>query len=184
MRTFLALDLNNEIKKTLSVLVDNLRRVGGNIKWVRKQGMHITLKFLGEIERAKISEINTVLGKVSRDYRPFSLKIKGCGHFPHEKNPRVLWTGVEAEESLYSLHKQLEKELEKIGFPPEKRTFRPHLTLGRVKTATFIKETIRELREHEEEVFGEMIVDKITFFESILKPTGAEYIVLSEYHLK
>lgn len=184
MRTFIAIDIESEIKKTLSVLVGNLGRIGGNIKWVREQGMHITLKFLGKIESAKTSEINTILRKVSRDYRPFSLKIKGCGYFPHEKNPRIFWIGVEAEESLYLFQAQLEKELEKIGFSPENRTFRPHLTLGRVKTATFIKETIRELKKHEEEVFGEMIADKITFFQSILKPTGAEYIILSEYHLK
>lgn len=184
MRTFIAVDLDGEIKKALTALIENLRKRGGNIKWVKQQGMHITLKFLGEVESTKTSEIDAVLENIANNFKPFSLKIKGTGYFPHNRNPRVLWTGVESEESLNFLQQQLEKELEIIGFPREKRTFHPHLTLGRVKTPSSIQEIIRELKKHEEEVFGEMVVHKITFFQSILNPSGAEYIVLSEFRLK
>jgi len=185
MRSFIAIDLDKEIKKTLIVLIEKLAREKQNIKWVRQTGMHLTLKFLGEIKEEKISEIENISRNVTRNYRPFSLKIKSTGYFPHEKrNPRVLWTGIEADESLISLQKQLEEELEKIGFPREKRKFHPHLTLGRVKSTSFLQETIQELEKYKESVFGEMTVRKIIFFQSILKYSGAEYKIISEFLLK
>ncbi len=185
MRTFIAIDLDNEIKEALSALIEKLRERSQNIRWVRREAMHLTLKFLGEINKERIPEIEGILGKVVRKYQPFILKIKGTGYFPpKKKNPRVLWTGVEADEVLTSLQKDLEKELQEIGFPEEKREFRPHLTLGRVKMPSSIQETMRELEKHQESVFGEMTVHKITFFQSILKPSGAEYNALSEHRLK
>ena len=185
MRTFIAIDLDKEIKDALFALIDKLRERSQNIRWVRREAMHLTLKFLGEINKEKISEIENTLGKVVRNYQPFFLKIKGTGYFPpKKKNPRVLWTGVEADEVLTSLQQTLERELQKIGFPEEKREFHPHLTLGRVKMPSSIQETVSELERHQESVFGEMTVNKITFFQSILKPSGAEYNALSEYQLK
>jgi len=185
MRTFIAIDLDKEIKVTLSALIEELRERNKNIKWVRQEAMHLTLKFLGEIKEEKIPEIVNTLEEITKDYRPFFLKIKGTGYFPLEKkNPRVLWTGVEADEALISLQQRLESELEEIGFPKEKRTFHPHLTLGRVKVPSSIQETVRELERDKESVFGEMTVNKLTFFQSILKPSGAEYIALSEFQLK
>ncbi|MFB0566180.1 MAG: RNA 2',3'-cyclic phosphodiesterase [Candidatus Aminicenantaceae bacterium] len=185
MRTFIAVDLDREIKKSLSSLIEKLILKREKIKWVQRQGMHITLKFLGEIEKAQIPEVENILRNISENFKSFSLKIKGTGYFPPEKkNPRVLWVGIEADKTLFVLQEQVETELEKIGFPREKRSFHPHLTLGRVKTFSFIHETIKELKKYQEAFFGEMIVNKITLFQSILKPSGAEYIVLSEYLLK
>jgi len=185
MRAFLAIDLDREIKRNLSALIERLVKGSKTIKWVRWEGMHITMKFLGEIKEEKISEIENILRKITGTYKPFSLKIKGTGYFPIEKkNPRVFWTGVEADESLISFQQQLEADLEKIGFPREKRKFHPHLTLGRIKAPSFVQETVRELNRYQESVFGEMMVNKITFFQSILKPSGAEYIVINEFHLK
>ena len=184
MRTFIAVDLDHALKQALLSLVDTLRRKGGDVRWVKDQGMHITLKFLGEVEPEKISKVESTLKEVTASHTPFSLKIRGTGCFPNEKNPRVLWTGIYAEDSLCAIQRQLEKELEKIGFAREEREFKPHLTLGRVKSASFLGETISELKKYEEKVFGEMIVRKITFFQSVLKPSGAEYIALSEHHLK
>lgn len=185
MRTFIAIDLEKEIKESLSSLIDKLRERSQNIRWVRQEGMHLTLKFLGEIKEEKRPSIENILEKVISNYKPFSLKIKGTSYFPlGRKNPRVLWTGVEADETLPSLQQRLESELEKIGFPREKREFHPHLTLGRVKAPSYIQETVRALERHKESVFGEMTVYKITFFQSILKPSGAEYIALSEFQLE
>lgn len=184
MRTFIAVDLDKEIKSNLLSLLDKLKKKGENIKWIRQEGMHLTIKFIGEIKEEKISDIENILRKIAEGHKPFSLKINGTGFFPLErKNPRVLWAGVEADETLYSLQRQLESDLEKIGFPREKREFHPHLTLGRVK-APSVGETISELQKYKESTFGEMMVNKITFFQSILKPSGAEYIKLSEFQLK
>lgn len=185
MRTFIAIDLDKKIKESLSSLIEKLREKNQSIRWVKREGMHLTLKFLGEIKEEKRPLIENVLEKVISNTQPFSLKIKGTSYFPlGRKNPRVLWTGVEAEETLTSLQQRLESELEKIGFPREKREFHPHLTLGRVKAPSYIQETLRELERYKESIFGEMTVNKITLFQSTLKPSGAEYKVLSEHQLK
>ncbi len=185
MRTFIAIDLDPEIKKILSLLIDELDKGHRNIKWVKHQGMHLTLKFLGEINREKAPEIENVLRAISKKYDSFSLKFKGTGSFPQgKKNPRVLWVGIEEQETLRALQAELEGELEKLGFPRERRKFHAHLTLGRVKSLYNIKETLSLLEKYRDRNFGEMKADKISFIQSTLKPTGAEYSILFEFELK
>jgi 2'-5' RNA ligase len=185
MRTFIAIDLDPEIKKALSLLVNELDTGHRNIKWIKPQGMHLTLKFLGEINTDKVPEIENILRAISKKYDSFSLKFKGTGSFPPGmKNPRVLWIGIEEQEILTALQAQLEAELEKLGFPRERRKFHAHLTLGRVKSLFNIKETLSLLEKYRDKNFGEMKADKISFIQSTLKPTGAEYSILSEFELK
>ncbi len=185
MRTFIAINLSPEIKKTLSLLIGELDKGSRNIKWIRQEGMHLTLKFLGEIGRERVPEIEDVLIRISKNYEPFVLKFKGTGSFPPgKKNPRVLWVGIEEGETLRALQSQLEGELEKLGFPKEKRKFHAHLTLGRVKSFFNLRETLSLLEKYRERNFGEMEAEKITFFQSILKTAGAEYSVLSEFEFK
>jgi len=185
LRTFIAINLNPEIKKTLIQLIKELDTGNRSIKWVAEQGMHLTLKFLGEIDREKVAQIKNVLKRILKKYRPFSLRFKGTGSFPPgKKAARVLWVGIEEEESLERLQSELEAELEKIGFPKEERRFHPHLTLGRVKFPSGLGQTLSLLEKYKDQTFGEMKVEKITFFQSILKPTGAEYSILSEFELR
>ncbi|MBA7527691.1 RNA 2',3'-cyclic phosphodiesterase [subsurface metagenome] len=185
MRTFIAINLDPEIKKALSLLIEELDKGHKNIKWVRHEAMHLTFKFLGEIGREKVPEIENVLKMISKNYESFPMKFKGTGSFPSGmKNPRVLWVGIEEEETLTALQAQLEGELEKLGFPRERRKFHAHLTLGRVKSLVNIKETLSLLEKYRDRDFGEMNVKKISFIQSTLKPTGAEYSILSEFELK
>ncbi|MFQ5722554.1 MAG: RNA 2',3'-cyclic phosphodiesterase [Candidatus Aminicenantales bacterium] len=184
MRTFIAIDLAPSIKDELSHFIQKLASVSSNIKWVKKNGMHLTLKFLGEIEEDKVEEIKSCLSEISKDHAPFSLQLKGTGSFPPgKKKPRVLWIGIEENKNLIILQSDLEKKLTKLGFPPEKRTFRPHLTLGRVKTVSQLGKIMAYLEKNREKSFGHMEVNKIIFFRSILKPTGAEYQALAEFEL-
>ncbi len=188
MRTFIAINLDPEIKKALTQLIDELKirhTESRGIRWVRPEGMHLTLKFLGEIGENQIPLIEGSLRKISEKYSPFSLKIKGTGYFPPKsKAPRVFWIGIEEEGILEKLHIQLEEEMEKLGFPKEKRKFHPHLTLGRVKTSSNLRGILDLLEQYNEKILGEMEVQKMTFFRSVLKPTGAEYSVLSEFEFK
>lgn len=188
MRTFIAIDLDEEIKKNLLSFIselDKLSRGGKSIRWIKPEGMHLTLKFLGEISGEKVQEVKKILKAVSEKYRSFVLKFKGTGSFPPgSRNPRVLWIGIEEEETLKALQFHLEEELEKLGFPREKRKFHPHLTLGRVKIPSHQRETLSLLEKNKEKNFGEMQAKKLTFFQSILKPSGAEYSALSEFELK
>jgi len=188
LRTFIAINLDQEIKRSLSQFVGELKARSPErrgIRWVRPEGMHLTLKFLGEIDEEKIPRIESILKRISEKFEPFPLKIKGTGSFPPKsKTPRVLWVAIEEVEGLMRLQSNMEEEMESLGFPKERRTFHPHLTLGRVKSFSDIKETLDFFEKNRDKNFGEMEAKKITFFRSVLKPTGAEYSVLSEFELK
>jgi len=185
MRTFIAIALDPVIKKNLSDFLGRLKKLGPkNISWVREEGMHLTLKFLGEIEDAQVSPIKNITGSVSKKYPRFPLTVRGTGFFPaNPKYLRVLWVGVEEQPALMGLQRELESELEKLGFAREKRAFHPHLTLGRVRTPSNLSEILEELETNKIAAFGAMTVQKITFFQSQLKPSGAEYTALSESEL-
>lgn len=182
MRTFIAIDLDPEIKKTLADFVSRLKKTGPkNIGWVQEKGMHFTLKFLGQTDDAQDAPIMDLLKAITAKYGCFQMALRGTGYFPpNPKYLRVIWVGVEDQPILSALQREIESGLEKLGFPREKRAFHPHLTLGRVRFPADLKPVLDELEKDKETLFGEMRVQKITFFQSQLKPTGAEYTVLGE----
>jgi len=187
MRIFIAIELDEPIIKSISALVDKLSKKNreAGIKWVRQEGIHLTLKFLGEIQEERLAAVKSVLEETSKSFDSFRLEVTGTGYFPTDKrNPRVLWVGVKAEETLIKLQDSLETRLEKIGFPREKRKFHPHLTLGRVKSVQFVQDVVRDLDMYREDAFGEMAVRKTTLFQSILKPSGAEYKIKGRFPLR
>lgn len=185
MRTFIAIDLTQEIKTKITEYILKLAKYGAQIRWVREEGMHLTLKFLGEISQDKVQKVQSLLQKISEHHGPFSLKLIGTGTFPRERrNIRVIWIGVEDSPQMMKLQEEIEEKLDSIGFPKENRPFHPHLTLGRVKSTKNIQPVLQELAKQSEICFGDMNVGKISLFQSILKPSGAEYSVLSEFKLK
>lgn len=185
MRTFIAVDLPPELKTNLLDLIRRLKGKGGDVKWVGAHGLHLTLKFLGEISPEEARTVESVLRDVAGRQEAFPLEVKGTGVFPPgAKSPRVLWTDIVAGPTLAVLQNALELELEKAGFPREERPFRPHLTLGRVKSPRGLPDTLAELERHRETLFGRMTVSRLTFFQSTLRPTGAEYSVLAEAELR
>lgn len=185
MRTFIAIDLPDEIKNRITVLLEDLASRSKGVKWIKRQGMHITLKFLGEISFRQSEEVILSLQRIAEKKSRFFIKIKGTGAFPEDRRlPRILWTGIEENKDLDLLQKDVEKELDLIGFPKEKRQFHPHLTLGRVKSAEEIDKALSFLKREEKTVFGEWETDRITFYRSLLKPNGAEYQIIKEVRLK
>mgnify|MGYP000269629356 CR=1 FL=1 len=185
MRTFIAIDMDEAIKYELNAFIEVLRKHPVNIKWVHSQGMHLTLKFLGETREDKISDIQKVLDNTTVSTGLFTLNIKGTGWFPPGKrSPRVLWVGCNENKILMSLQSKIENNLEELHFLKEKRNYHPHLTLGRVRNNQNINKLLDEFILNKDKNFGRMDVSKITFFQSILKPAGAEYKMLSEHNLK
>jgi 2'-5' RNA ligase len=147
--------------------------------------MHITLKFLGEISEKKKEDVARLLQQVTKNHQSFPLNFRGTGTFPHgSRNPRVLWIGIDKSGPLEALQAETEAKLKDLGFPVENRTFRPHLTLGRVKKRFHLEPLLSKLKRYQDEFFGEMTVQKITFFRSTLKPSGAEYTRLAEFTLE
>jgi 2'-5' RNA ligase len=183
LRTFVAIDLDPKLKKVLQDLIMKLKKTGADVRWVGFPGMHLTLKFLGEVEEESLPVIGRVLKEAVGGHSQLPLVLQGTGSFPGGRNPRVLWVGVREEPGLMALEREIEKGLESEGYPSETRPFRPHLTLGRVKGPARIQAALLELERDRETLFGEMAVRKVTLFESLLGPGGAEYRTLSEFEL-
>ncbi|HYA48239.1 MAG TPA: RNA 2',3'-cyclic phosphodiesterase [Burkholderiales bacterium] len=184
MRTFVAIDLEAGLKQALEDLIRKLKRTGADVRWVDARGMHLTLKFLGEVEAAAIPGVEQAVKEACSSHAPFPLILRATGTFPAARNPRVLWVGVAEEPTLMSLQRAAEAGLERLGFPAETRPFHPHLTLGRVKGQARVREATAELDNYHDTVFGEMTARTLTLFESILKPQGAEYRVVAEFALR
>jgi 2'-5' RNA ligase len=183
MRTFIAIDLAPELRAALENLVARLKATGADVRWVGPKGMHLTLKFLGEVERDEAKGLAGALGPIVSKYRRFPLVLRGTGRFPPQRAPRVLWVGFEPEDSLMALQRDIDAGLAALGYPAEDRRFHPHLTLGRVKSATRLGGALAELEKRREEVFGRMTVEKIILYESLLNPAGAEYKPVQEFDL-
>ncbi len=185
MRTFIAIDLDTVLKTNLAAFIDELRPLGGDVRWIRHAGMHLTLKFLGEVAEGNVGKISGLLEETAANHANFNLRLIGTGVFPPGKRaPRVLWIGIVENPQLLALQADVELGLESLGFEREKRDYHPHLTIGRVKTPSRIEQLLSELARSGDRSFGEMNVRTLTLFQSTLRPSGAEYHALAEFKLR
>ncbi len=185
MRTFIAIELEKSLKQNLIDFIKEIDPGNKSIRWVKPGGMHLTLKFLGEIDQEKTEKVKANLREVFKNFAPFMIRFTGTGTFPHNsRHPRVLWMGAEAHPTIFNLQNAIEEEMAKLQFKREKRKFFPHLTLGRVKFQKGIAPVLDKLNSRKNHNFGEMEINKITLFQSSLKPSGAEYYPLEEYKLQ
>jgi len=180
MRAFIAIELDRPIKEALIGLIRELRATRADVRWAAPSGMHLTLKFLGPIDEGQVLRVKDVMVRTTGRYKAFPLKLEGTGAFPGEQNPRVLWVGIVAAAELTALQADLDTALEAEGFQRERRDFRPHLTLGRVKGPDRLPLAVTELAKHRGETFGSMVATRISLFESLLHPEGAEYRTVFE----
>jgi len=179
IRTFIAVEIPEKVISSIARVQEGIKNYGFKIRWVRPESIHLTLKFLGNIEAADTENIGRAVFEASKEYTPLSLQAKGIGVFPGIKRPRVVWVGITGQlETLVRLQKTLDKNLEAIGFPKEKRPFKGHLTLGRIKkkidTNTFI-EALDTFGNFETETFT---ADRVVLYKSELKASGAVYTKL------
>jgi len=185
MRTFIAIELKSEIRDSLGKIIHTLKPAGPGIKWVNPEGIHLTLKFLGNIFPEQVNEIKTVMDRIANKHQSFSIECRGLGFFPvKSRNPRVVWAGMEEHPELLVIQKELDEELAGLGFSQEKRTFHPHLTLGRSRKKTNSRLLIPEIEKYKAIEFGTIAVTKIILFESTLTPEGAVYSRVHESKLK
>jgi RNA 2',3'-cyclic 3'-phosphodiesterase len=184
IRSFLAIELPGPILRKIGEVQGGLRSSRADVRWANPEAIHLTLKFFGNIEESRIDPILKSIEGPVRNTPSFSLKVRGVGAFPHLKNPRVIWIGlVDEREALTTLQKQIEIYLEKIGFQPEDRPFRPHLTLGRMKSSRGKEELAGRMERYGEEEFGDLEVEKVILFKSDLRPSGPIYTSLGELRL-
>lgn len=186
IRTFIAIELDEPTKTQLTDLQKRLKveMPERAIRWVRAEGIHLTLKFLGDVPVTRIERIAEELKEACRGFAPFWLKFGGLGCFPNPRRPRVVWVGIEEETgTLARLQRAIEKRLAPLGYPPEKRPFNPHLTLGRVRSRVRSGELRRvgELIEAADiGLVSEMEARAVGLIRSDLGPSGAVYTPLAE----
>ncbi|MFP4025250.1 MAG: RNA 2',3'-cyclic phosphodiesterase [Thiohalospira sp.] len=153
------------------------------LKWVEIFNMHITLFFAGDTDEDMIQKISTGLEDVLKSKKSLTLKGKGIGVFKNLNNPRVLWLGIEKSDSLQNLKSEIDRMMEKLGFEIENRPFKPHLTLGRIKSINDKRKLKQVLDDYEDIEFQYFKIDKVFFYESKLTPEGPVYKVIKQVEL-
>ncbi len=181
VRCFLAISLSESVKKRLEALQQKLAESRADVRWVRPDGIHLTLKFLGNVPEEEIESIAKAAQEIAAQFGPLHLRVKGLGAFPSGRKPRVIWAGLEGDlKPLLRLQKELDKRLTKLGFEPESRPFVPHLTLGRVKSSRKIDRLCQLIERYDQigEGWEEIQAKDLILYKSTLKPSGAVYTPL------
>ncbi|HXN64390.1 MAG TPA: RNA 2',3'-cyclic phosphodiesterase [Candidatus Acidoferrales bacterium] len=180
MRLFVAMDLNEQVRAAIANVCEKLRVACPSAKWVRVEGMHVTLKFIGWIAEEGLAAIQQALTEV-RSGDAAVLHFRGVGFFPNEKRPRVLWIGVAASPNVAELAAEIEARLEPLGIAREKREFRPHLTLARFDAPRGIDPLLKILRDVGEVDFGTVRTTDFSLYQSELLRGGAKYTRLASF---
>ncbi len=178
MRAFIAIELPEEVRDILSKIQDELKQTRADVKWVAAENIHLTLKFLGEIEQELVKKIQAILEEIAQNNSPFSLHLSNLGAFPKLQYPRVVWFGAIDDQPVLNIAKDLESQMLKIGFPAESRPFSSHITLGRVRSGLNRKvlvEKIEFLNKNLSPPLPEFKVFGLTLFKSTLTPHGPLY---------
>jgi 2'-5' RNA ligase len=184
VRVFVALDIPEAVRVSLAEVRARLEKICRGGRWVRLQGVHITLKFIGEIPSERVERVRAALEHVP-PRPPIESRFVGLGFFPNARRPRVFWAGIEAGESLAALATDIETQLAPLGIPNETRDFHPHLTLARLDAAEpaaldHLRAAANELAAAE---FGQSSAREFYLYHSVLKSGGAEYTRLATYRL-
>lgn len=183
VRCFIAVEIPEPIRVTISDLVETLKQRGADVKWVSSENIHITLKFLGDTEESLLPAIQQQLSKKLFNYRPFCIRISGVGSFPPGKHPRVIWVGTEESSDLKALQGEVESGMSALGFAAEERPFQAHITVGRVKSGRRLSEMAGKLADMRETVIGNFEVTSIKLIRSELGRGGPVYTCLAEIPL-
>lgn len=190
IRCFIAIELPPELKAELTRLQNKLKSAGGGLntaRWVEPNGIHLTLKFLGNVEKGKLADVTNAIEEAVKGIPEFKLEVTELGAFPNTRRVQVVWVGVTGETAkLNEIVKRLEAGLAKQGFKAEVRPFTPHLTLARVRD-TAAPEAVKVLGEAvgkmKPEIAAGVSVTEVCLMQSQLTPKGAIYTRLSRAKL-
>ena len=187
IRSFIAIELPEEIKRELSRLEEKLQSAGyARVKWVDPAGIHLTLKFLGNIATDKIDAITAAIEKATQGIGPFNLIVKDLGAFPHLRRVQVAWTAIGGEtDKLNQLQQGIESNLVDLGFERETRPFTSHLTLARLRNqvSTTERQQLGQLLASTPFQAGSFVVNTISLMRSQLQRTGAVHSRISSVSL-
>ena len=181
IRTFIAFELPPPVILLLQKMQQDLKRLKIRARWVQPENIHLTLKFLGNINPDDIDKIGAAMTGAAIEFSPITLSVRGIGVFPGIKRPRVIWVGLGGDiRSLIALQGRLEEKLAGVGFPKDKRSFKAHLTLGRIKQAASQALVRQMLNEYATLRSVDATFNQIILYKSGLKPSGAVYSKLKQ----
>jgi RNA 2',3'-cyclic 3'-phosphodiesterase len=184
LRTFIAIELDETLRSAIARVQGKFKRLAppGSVKWVAPEGIHLTLKFLGDTPAGRLGEIEAALRAACEGSPPFEFSVEGRGCFPNTRRPRVVWVAVHDKgQMLARLQASVEKYVAPVGWPTEERRFSPHLTLGRVHKGASPAAEAAVGQMVEQSVVEQIGVQRVTtvhLIESELRPTGAVYTAL------
>jgi 2'-5' RNA ligase len=185
IRAFIAVEIDQPNKQKILDLISDLKKSEADVKWVTQDQMHLTLKFLGNIDKIKIPEITDAMRSSAQDLTSFTITFSKIGAFPNLNHPRVIWIGIDkGAENLKTITEKIETGLEKLGFKREGREFKPHLTLGRVRTSKNMPELTKLIKEANFSSEGEIQISELILFQSTLTQKGAIYTKIGTAALK
>jgi len=186
IRSFIAIPLAADVNRKATRMLERLSQSGDGIKWVPADNLHLTLKFLGDVDNTDIPRMCNVIHQICQNYAPFQLQFRGTGGFPSLERPRILYAGVEdASGSLTEMVAQFETSLAELGFKQEPRDYVPHLTLGRTRSGSrrASGEVMDRLASEDKTELGDMLVQSVQLIASFLDKSGPTYQVMDTIHL-
>ncbi|MHB1033510.1 MAG: RNA 2',3'-cyclic phosphodiesterase [Pirellulales bacterium] len=185
VRTFIAVEIPDESRRRAGELIAALGRAPAKVKWVETHNLHLTLKFLGEVDPCRIHDICQAVAESVAEVPPFEFELRGAGAFPDAHRPRTVWLAVDrGREEMAVLHDCVEAALAKIGFREDGRRFEPHLTIGRVREGgPGIAELGRLLKQNADFLAGTATLSEVVVFSSELSRSGPTYEALGHAEL-
>ena len=180
-RSFISVDI--DAGQSLRELCSELRQSGAALKVVNPDIMHITLKFLGDVEESAVDDIAGVIKESARDVSRFEIKLHDIGAFPSKNRIRVVWVGIPNPGHLELVAERIEEGLSPLGFERENRKFKPHLTVARAKSPRGMDKVQEIMKRWQNTDFGDQTVDRIRLKKSVLGPSGPTYYTVEEVEL-
>lgn len=171
------MDLEAPVRLAVQTLLGEFRRIKADVRWVRAEGMHVTLKFLGWVDGPLLERVHAALATAVPAQPALQVHVRGIGAFPTLRRPRVLWVGLQGA-GLVELAAHVDRVVTPLGFEPERRAFTPHITLGRVSSMRGWSHVEELFKAHLDDDFGASGVRAVTVYRSTLRPDGAVYTAL------
>ena len=180
-RGFIAFDIDTNSK--IKELIQAIKKTQADVKLVEPDNIHITLKFLGDVQEEKTEDITSIIKDACKNSKPFTINLLGTGVFPNQNYIKVIWIGIEDTKSIEPVSNYINEELVDLGFKKDNRSFSPHITVGRVRTAKNKQELISVIQQFQKIEFGKQKISSIKLMKSVLTPKGPIYSVVKEITL-
>jgi RNA 2',3'-cyclic 3'-phosphodiesterase len=184
LRLFIAVEPPPDIRAAIAALRDELKRSGADVRWENTDKLHITLRFLGDVASELLPDFVTMIEGVAADRGPIRVTYGGIGCFPHRRDPRVVWVGVDDPTGeLKRLQQQIEDGCRALGVSPEPKVFHAHVTIGRVKGRRNLGGLLATM---ESTTFGSLsaTISSVCLMKSTLQPGGSLYSTLNQFFLR